>query len=78
MDRIQSHFAACDPMVTAVLAAVPGLAAYPLESAAWLHKLTRDDHIAFGVGTTVGCRLVGVVVAAVGRCGMDLRNRLRM
>jgi salicylate hydroxylase len=66
MDRIRSHFASWDPVVTSVLAVVPDFAAYPLESAAWLEKLTRDDRIAFvgdaahptagafGAGTTVG------------------------
>lgn len=83
MDRIHTHFAACDPMVTTMLAAVPDLVAYPLELVAWLHKPTRDDRIAFAgdaahpTGTTGGYRLVGGV-AVVSRCGMDLRSRLRM
>ena len=83
MDRIHTHFAACDSMVTAMLAAVSDLVAYPLELAAWPHKLTRDDRIAFAgnvahpTGTTGGCRLVGRVTVA-SRCGMDLRSRLRM
>jgi hypothetical protein len=65
MDRIRTHFAACDPMATAVLAAVSDLVAYPLELAAWLHKLTRGDQH-------------DRRVAVVSRCGMDLRSRLRM
>jgi len=70
-------------MVTAVLAAVLDLVAYLLELAAWLHKLTGDDRIAFAgvaahpTGTTGECRLVGGV-AVVSRCRMDLRSRLRM
>jgi salicylate hydroxylase len=50
-----------------MVTAVPDLVACPLELAAWLHKLTRDDRIAFagdaahptagafGVGTIGGC-----------------------
>lgn len=40
MDRIRTHFAACDPKVTAMLAAVSDLVAYQLELAAWPYKLT--------------------------------------
>ena len=66
MKRIRQHFVDWDPVVRDVLAAVPDLDAYPLESAAWLDNLTRDDRVAFvgdaahptagafGAGTTVG------------------------
>jgi hypothetical protein len=73
-------------MVTAVLAAVSDLAAYPLELAAWLHKLTRDDHIAFACDAaypttgSFGCRRDWRVLISRSRSsggGQQMRNGLK-
>jgi salicylate hydroxylase len=47
IDRLREELQDWDPLIDEVLKILPGIDAYPLQSASWMKSLIRDDAVAF-------------------------------